>query len=89
MLPGIFGPLPNIISELDSYTGDGSGAFRRGTGATALSNKMTLGYDPGVATLDNVWRTAVFSAQRSNPTFGNSDTVQPSAVRALALIRAY
>ena len=81
--------LPNIISELDSYTGDGSGAFRRGTGATALSNKMTLGYDPGVATLDNVWRTAVFSAQRSNPTFGNSDTVQPSAVRALALIRAY
>ncbi|WP_289702573.1 tail fiber protein [uncultured Parasutterella sp.] len=81
--------LPNISSELDSYTGEGSGSFRRGTGATALSNKMTLGYEPGVATLDNSWRTAIFSAQRSNPTFGNSDTVQPSAVRALALIRAY
>ena len=80
---------PNISSELDSYTGEGSGSFRRGTGATALSNKMTLGYEPGVATLDNSWRTAIFSAQRSNPTFGNSDTVQPSAVRALALIRAY
>lgn len=80
---------PNISSELDSYTGEGSGSFRRGTGATALSNKMTLGYEPGVATLDNSWRTAIFSAQRSNSTFGNSDTVQPSAVRALALIRAY
>lgn len=80
---------PNILSELDSYTGDGSGSFRRGTGALALINKMTIGYEPGVATLNNVWRTANFSAQRSNSAYGNADTVQPQAMRALVLMRAY
>ena len=85
--PQLFGP--NILSELDSYTGDGSGSFRRGTGALALINKMTIGYEPGVATLNNVWRTANFSAQRSNSAYGNADTVQPQAMRALVLMRAY
>lgn len=80
---------PNIGSELDSYTGDGSGSFRRGTGAIALMSKMTLGYEPGTATLNNAWRTAAFSAQRSNSAYGNAETVQPLSLRVLALIRAF
>ena len=84
-----FYKFPNIGSELDSYTGDGSGSFRRGTGAIALMSKMTLGYEPGTATLNNAWRTAAFSAQRSNSAYGNAETVQPLSLRVLALIRAF
>lgn len=80
---------PNILSELDSYTGDGSGSFRRGNGAITLTNQQTLGYEPGTATLDNAWRTAAFSARRSNSAYGNAETVQPSSLRALVLIRSF
>lgn len=52
-------------------------------------SKMTLGYEPGTATLNNAWRTAAFSAQRSNSAYGNAETVQPSSMRALVLVRAY
>lgn len=65
--------LPNITGTLEtipvSTTIDGKGAFRRST------TPNTVGASAGGAS----WSNVTFDASLSNPTYGNSTTVQPPA----------
>lgn len=65
--------LPNITGTLEtipvSTTVDGKGAFRRST------TPNTVGASAGGAS----WSNVTFDASLSNPTYGNSTTVQPPA----------
>lgn len=65
--------LPNITGTLEtipvSTTVDGKGAFRRST------TPHTVGASAGGAS----WSNVTFDASLSNPTYGNSTTVQPPA----------
>lgn len=65
--------LPNITGTLEtipvSTTIDGKGAFRRST------TPNTVGASAGSAS----WSNVTFDASLSNPTYGNSTTVQPPA----------
>jgi len=76
---GSFSTRRNLISPTAGANGGFSHATNEGTlEAVGVSTTAVTG-------------TSVFtySAQKSNSIFGNSETVQPSSMRTLALIRAY
>jgi hypothetical protein len=74
--------LPNITGDIDlidCYFNGGNGAlYNRGANATRNTK--------GSATTSAVQYLLGFDASRSNPIYGNSDTVQPNAVKKLLYI---
>jgi len=73
--------LPNITGYLDMDVGGAQnveGAFYKGTTFNAL-------YGGNPTTVTDV----AFDASKSNPIYGNADTVQPKSLRVLYIIKAF
>lgn len=83
--------LPNIIGELilnPDSSNAGMDATGTGTGAIVSTDCSGSGSNPD-ATDWTVWKGFTFDASRSNPIYGNSDTVQPPSIVAMYCIVAY
>lgn len=72
--------IPNITG---TFSGDDDNAKSGYTGCFELTDILTAGQ--GASTGND--RLANFNAQRSNPIFGNSDTVQPPALQLIPQIK--
>nr|DAZ83272.1 MAG TPA: hypothetical protein [Caudoviricetes sp.] len=73
---------PNITGEL-GYMRDDSDVYQFASGAFSIASDGS-GYTGGSRVTGIKW---TFSANRSDPRYGASETVQPSALRALACIK--
>lgn len=85
--------LPNILGTFRLRTaalGDGSISKIGWASGAITDNDAEIGTSSAISTV-SVTATQLFnfSANRSNQVFGASGTVQPSAMRALVLIRAF
>jgi hypothetical protein len=80
--------LPNITGKANFGTGGASARqsiVRHGSGAFRSQTNCT--YAPSLGNvLSDVYENLVFDASLSNPIYGNSDTVQPNAVKKLLYI---
>lgn len=91
--PQLFGTFPNILGTFRLRTatlGDGSISKIGWASGAITDNDAETGTSSAISTVP-VTATQLFnfSANRSNQVFGASGTVQPSAMRALVLIRAF
>ena len=83
--------LPNIVGEYSTRAADKMGAMTDegvATGAFSIGNKASGNNHPASAS-GNASYTLKFSAENSNPIYGNSDTVQPPAIRVSWCIQVY
>lgn len=78
--PNIPGVIRGIQGVVDTAA-DGSFSIAPG----AIENNIAGSNDQYIETAFSV----IFSASNGNSTYGASDTVQPSSLRALVLIRSY
>lgn len=87
------GKFPNILGAFrlrSAILGDESISKIGWASGAITDNNVETSTSSGLSTV-SVTATQLFdfSANRSNQVFGASDTVQPSAMRALVLIRAF
>ena len=76
-IPGVIRGIQGVVDP----AADGSFSIAPG----AIENNIAGSNDQYIETAFSV----IFSASNGNSTYGASDTVQPSSLRALVLIRSY
>ena len=83
--------LPNIEGEYSIRAADKMGAMSNegvATGAFSIGDEAAGSTHPA-STTGNASYTLKFSAENSNPIYGNSDTVQPPAIRVSWCIQVF